>query len=94
MTSRAVFPHVPYPSSPKQTVQKGFGSNLRRLRLERRLTQAQLAKRAGVHWTYVGQIERGERNLSLLNIVRLGRGLHVPTADLFDGIEELPLLAD
>lgn len=68
-------------------VQSTFGSNLRWCRTQRLLTQAELASAAGLHWTYVGQIERGERNLTLQNVVRLCRALQVPVGDLFDGID-------
>ncbi len=51
--------------------------------MERGLTQEALAERAGLHRTYVGAIERGERNVSLRNILRLATALDVAPADLF-----------
>ncbi|HEY7151640.1 MAG TPA: helix-turn-helix transcriptional regulator [Solirubrobacterales bacterium] len=54
-----------------------FGRRLRELRDAAGLTQEDLADAAGLHWTYVGQIERGERNLTYKNILRLARGLDV-----------------
>ena len=54
-----------------------FGERLRSLRNDAGLTQEELAHAAGLHWTYVGQIERGERNLTYKNILRLARGLGV-----------------
>lgn len=63
-----------------------FGSNARRLRLKRKLTQERLAELSGLHPNYIGGIERGERNLSLLNIVRLSRALRCRVSDLFVGI--------
>ena len=62
---------------------KAFGSNARRLRLKRKLTQEQLAELSGLHPNYIGGIERGERNLSLVNIVRLTRALQCRIGDLF-----------
>ena len=54
-----------------------FATNLRRLRLERKLSQEELAERAGVHRTYVGMLERSEKNVTILNIERIARGLGV-----------------
>jgi len=61
-----------------------FGQHLRALRLERSLTQEALADAASLHWTYIGQIERGERNLTLKNVLRLARGLGVRPGELVD----------
>jgi transcriptional regulator with XRE-family HTH domain len=52
-----------------------FGKAVRRFRLEKRWTQEDLAERAKLHPTYIGGIERGERNVSLDNIVRIARAL-------------------
>ena len=65
---------------------QAFGSNTRRLRLKRTLTQEQLAELSGLHPNYISGIERGERNLSLINIVRLTRALQCRISDLFTGI--------
>lgn len=62
-----------------------FGERLRRLRTERGLSQEGLAHRCGLHRTYVGSVERGERNVSLDAIHSLARGLDVEVAALFSG---------
>ena len=62
-----------------------FGQHLRVLRLERSLTQEALADAAGLHWTYIGQIERGERNLTLKNVLRLAHGLGVSPGEFVGG---------
>lgn len=58
-------------------VRISFGKHLRKLREERKLTQEELADRAGMHFTYVGQIERGLRNPSLVNLHKLAKALKV-----------------
>lgn len=65
----------------------GFGRRLRILRLERGLSQEGLADRAALHRTYVGGIERGERNVSLLNIVAIAAALGVKVAELLAEVD-------
>lgn len=59
-----------------------LGQAIRRRRLALGLSQEKLAERAGLHWTYVGGIERGERNVSLENIVKLARALETEVSQL------------
>lgn len=61
-----------------------FGDNVRRLRHQRGLTQEQLAFEAKIDLTYVGGIERGRRNPSLLVITRLAAALSVTPASLLN----------
>ena len=61
-----------------------FGGRVRNLREQAGLSQEELGFRAGVHPTYVSGIERGQRNVSLLNIHALAKGLKVPVRRLFD----------
>jgi transcriptional regulator with XRE-family HTH domain len=63
-----------------------FGERLRELRLERKLSQEKPAELANLHRNYVGGIERGERNVSLLNIVKLAHGLKVRPTKLIETI--------
>jgi transcriptional regulator with XRE-family HTH domain len=59
-----------------------FGDNMRRLRREQGISQEKLADLAGLHRTYVGSVERGERNISIDNMERLAIALGVTVADL------------
>lgn len=54
-----------------------FATNMRRLRLERGLSQEQLAEAADVHRTYIGMLERGEKNVTIYNIGRIANALGV-----------------
>jgi transcriptional regulator with XRE-family HTH domain len=63
-----------------------FGKRVRQLREERKLSQEKLAELAELHRNYVGGIERGERNVGLLNIVKLEHGLNIRPAKLLEPI--------
>ena len=63
-----------------------FGKRVRELRLALNLSQEKLAERAELHRNYVGGVERGERNVSLVNIVKLARGLDTAPSELLETI--------
>jgi len=65
---------------------KKFGDRIRTLRKQAGLSQEELAAACGLHRTYVGAVERGERNISLLNIVQFAHALRVKPANLLEGI--------
>jgi transcriptional regulator with XRE-family HTH domain len=64
-------------------LERRFGKRLKELRLARGLSQEELAFRVGVHRTYLGGIERGERNPSLRNLAAIAKGLGVSLPELF-----------
>jgi transcriptional regulator with XRE-family HTH domain len=64
-----------------------LGQAVRKKRLQLGLSQERLAEKAGLHWTYIGGIERGERNVSLLNIVKIARALGATPSHLMAGIK-------
>ncbi|MGA2244150.1 MAG: helix-turn-helix domain-containing protein [Verrucomicrobiota bacterium] len=68
---------------------KSFGLTVKAGRKRRGLSQEELAERAGLQRSYVADVERGSRNLSLENITRLARALRVRVADLFPERNEL-----
>jgi transcriptional regulator with XRE-family HTH domain len=71
------------PSSASLTL---FGARVRVRRKERGLSQEALATAAGLHWTFVGQVERGQRNLSLNNVLKLAAALDVDPGQLVSGL--------
>lgn len=61
-----------------------FGIRLRQIRLEKGLTQEQLGYECGLHRTYVGQIERAEKNITLKNIEKIAKHLDINITELLD----------
>jgi transcriptional regulator with XRE-family HTH domain len=71
----------------KKDPQVLLGERVRELRFGLGLSQEKLADVCGLHRTYIGAIERGERNVSLRNIVRLAQALDTTPTSLLEGIE-------
>jgi len=65
------------------TLSKQIGERLRALRINAGLTQERLAERADLHTTYIGQLERGEKNATIESICKLARALQVAPAQIF-----------
>ena len=61
-----------------------FGRRVRALRERLGLSQEELADKAGIHRTYVGGLERGERNLGLKNVFRIAKALGVRASEMFE----------
>ncbi|MEB3277995.1 MAG: helix-turn-helix transcriptional regulator [Lyngbya sp.] len=66
---------------------KQLGINIRKLRIQQELSQEKLAEKADLHRTYIGAIERGERNVSLDNIVAIAHALGVSASQLLEGVD-------
>lgn len=66
----------------RQTARERFARSMRLRRLELAMSQEQLAEDCGLHRTYVGSVERGERNVSIDNMERIATALQVDVADL------------
>lgn len=65
---------------------KKVGTNIRSQRTKLGLSQEALADSCGLHRTYIGSVERGERNLSLDNIVKVAHALRIPPGELLEGV--------
>lgn len=72
---------------PKQklSARQVFAENLRKRRKARNLSQEDLAELAGLHRTYIGSVERGERNITIDNMERLAAALGVTIQELLEG---------
>lgn len=65
---------------------KKLGERIRTFRKQVGWSQEELAEACGLHRTYVGAVERGERNIGLVNIVQIARSLKVKPSDLMENI--------
>ena len=75
------------PQSEKPELLVAFGQAVRRLRTARGLSQERLAEEVGIHRTYIGDVERGLRNIGLLNVDRIARALETDLAGLMSEVE-------
>ena len=69
-------------NSPDKTLRRVFADNLKAARKARGLSQESLAELSGLHRTYVGSVERGERNIALDNLERLAIALQIDVTEL------------
>ena len=67
-----------------ENILERFGQNVQRIRKERNLSQEKLAEYAGLHRTYIGMIERAEKNITLCNIEKIAKALDVKISELVD----------
>ena len=70
----------------QRDIRSAFGDRVRELRAARDWSQEKMAEATGLHWTYIGQTERGERNLTLRSIQKIAKGLKIEMAELFKGM--------
>ena len=71
----------------RKTLLVAFGGRLRRARLAKGISQEELGDLANLHRTYIGSVERGERNPSLVSLYRIAEALTIPAADLLPDSE-------
>jgi len=68
----------------KSLIQERFGNRVRKLREEKGWSQERLADECKLHRTYIGGIERGERNVALRNINAIAKAFDISLKELFD----------
>ncbi|HEY8364818.1 MAG TPA: helix-turn-helix transcriptional regulator [Haloplasmataceae bacterium] len=61
-----------------------FGRKLRLLRMSKGLSQEELGLQSGIHRTYIGQIERAEKNVTIQNVYKIAKSLDLDIRELFD----------
>lgn len=67
----------------EKTVLNSVGRRIRDLRQQKKLSQEELGEISGFHFSYIGGVERAEKNISLLNLQKIADGLEVPLHELF-----------
>ena len=66
-----------------------IGQRLRNYRINQKMSQETLADKCGLHPTYIGQLERGEKNATIESIVKISSALSVPLSTLFENIDDI-----
>lgn len=75
----------------EESLAKPFGRTVRRLRLEKGFSQEGFADHCGLHRTYMGSIERGEKVVSIDTAAKIARGLEIAISELFSKLEDTPI---
>ncbi len=66
-----------------ENIGKTFGNRVRKIRMEQNISQEELGFRCGLSKNYISDVERGARNVSLVTIEKIARGLEIPIKELF-----------
>lgn len=69
------------------SILKFLGARIRSLRKDQRLSQEQLAEISGLHHTYIGAVERGERNISIKSLLKITNALKICMGDVFESVD-------
>ncbi|MED4012940.1 helix-turn-helix transcriptional regulator [Priestia aryabhattai] len=65
-----------------------FGQTVKKYRQEKSISQEKLAEITGLHRTYISEVERGTRNVSLINIIKIAKGLDINSSQIFMEMEK------
>ena len=76
--------HIPYMANLNKQYQIFIGKKIRAERERMNLSQEELGKRAKFHRTYIGMVERGEKNITIANLTKLAQAVGVKVRDLID----------
>lgn len=68
-------------------IKKRFGDRLRQIRKQKKISQEELAFRAKLHRTYISDVERGSRNISIENIEKIAKSLRIKISDLLSNAD-------
>lgn len=74
-------------SSSRSPAAQIFGERVRAQRTILGVSQEALGERAGMHWTFIGQVERGQRNVTLHNLVKIAQALDIDPGELVKGLK-------
>lgn len=74
------------PKQPLSPTLRELGERIRARRAELGWSQEHAAQQCGVHWTYMGQVERGQRSARVENLLKLSAGLRTTPGQLLDGL--------
>ena len=75
-------------------ISKLIGQRIRNYRTQQKLSQEKLAELSGCHPTYIGQVERGEKNATLESIEKIASALNIPLAQLFEKLGDGEVVSD
>lgn len=71
------------------SITRELGLRIRSYRKKKGLSQEELAELCSLHPTYIGQLERGEKNATVESLYKISQGLDLPLSTLFSGVEEI-----
>ena len=72
-------------------ITKELGLRIRYYRKEKHITQEKLAEICNLHPTYIGQLERGEKNATVESMYRIAKGLNIPISKLLENVEQMEI---